>query len=238
MSFYRRRLRVLLSPTARSFWDHNVRSLALGIITQGRMGLFFRVFRALLHQRVGRRRVWAFLSLPDTEAQRRFYHDHVERRLWAPPARWLCTFRPLVWLAGTHPVQAERVHANGDLYAYIRSAMEGVVTRLPVADNYFIAQALAGRYLDRRCVPPYMLPENLERVRGVLDRMEIVTAWLAPYLESQPAGSIDRFSLLDIFDWMDGATLQRTREAVAHAAAPGARLVYRSGMDDRQPAAV
>lgn len=238
VSTYRRRLRVLLSPEARAYWDRNVRSLAQGIITQGRMGLFFRVFRAILRSRVGERNVRRFLELPDVEAQQRFYHDRIEGPLWAPPARWICTFRPLVWLAGTHPVQAERVNAEGDLYQFIRSSAEAVATGLPVAGNYFLHQALAGEYLDRRAVPRYMLPEHFERLRDLMDRLEIVTAWLGPHLEMRPARSIDRFSLLDIFDWMDGETLARTRGAVVHAAAPAARLVYRSGMHSGMPAAI
>jgi S-adenosylmethionine-diacylglycerol 3-amino-3-carboxypropyl transferase len=235
---YRRRLRLLLSPEARAYWDCNVRSLACGVITQGRMGLFFRVFRAILRSRVGARNVRRFLELPDLDAQKRFYHDRIEKALWAPPARWICTFRPLVWLAGTHPVQAERVHAEGDLYQFIRSSAEAVATGLPVAGNYFLHQALAGEYLEPRSVPRYMLAENLERLRDLIERLQIVTAWLGPHLETRPPNSIDRYSLLDIFDWMDGQTVEQTRRAIVHSAAPAARLVYRSGMHAGMPAAI
>src|SRR4029079_17238483 len=78
-------------------------------------------------------------------------------------------------------------------------------------------------------VPPYLLPENFETLRRNLGRVLVVNGWLGPYLDSLPPGSIDRFNLLDIMDWMSPAALSATWRSVLRAASPGAVLIYRSG---------
>ncbi|TWT43670.1 hypothetical protein RAS1_00690 [Phycisphaerae bacterium RAS1] len=59
--------------------------------------------------------------------------------------------------------------------------------------------------------------------------MQVVNGWLGPYLDTLPAGSLNKFNLLDIFDWMSPAAFESTLKSALRAAAPGATMIYRSG---------
>ena len=51
----------------------------------------------------------------------------------------------------------------------------------------------------------------------------------APIWIPRPPGTITRFNLLDIFDWMSPQMFEATLQSVLRAAAPGAIMIYRSG---------
>jgi S-adenosylmethionine-diacylglycerol 3-amino-3-carboxypropyl transferase len=145
-------------------------------------------------------------------------------------------FRPLLYLPGVHPEQYRLVNGRHDMYAFVKERVEYALTKVPVFDNYFLSQAVTGRFRGQR-VPPYLLPENFDTLRANLDRVLVVNGWLGPFLDTQPAHSITKFNLLDIFDWMSPEMFAATLESVLRAAAPGARLIYRSGSYHRDPPA-
>ena len=49
--------------------------------------------------------------------------------------------------------------------------------------------------------------------------------------------AIDKFNLLDIFDWMTPQQFEGTLQSVLRAAAPGATIIYRSGSYQLDPPA-
>jgi len=226
---YRRHLRPRLSDRARAFWDRNLWMVHKGLYNYGKMGLAARLVRFLL-PRLGipRWRIDQFFDLRSLDEQRRWYQKYVAPRLWGPVAHRLCKSRWFMYLCGVHPRQFELVDGRHDMYAYVRERIEYALTRVPVYDNYFLSVTVTGRFRGLR-VPPYLLPENFETLRACSDRVRIVNGWLGPYLDTLPPGSVTRFNLLDIFDWMTPELFEQTLRSVLRAAAPGARLIYRSG---------
>ncbi|HUY91256.1 MAG TPA: DUF3419 family protein [Pirellulales bacterium] len=110
-------------------------------------------------------------------------------------------------------------------------SVESVFARLPLADNYFWRVYLTGSY-SPGCCPEYLKPENFQRLRaGVLDRLGIHTTSACAFLEAQ-SEPFTRFVLLDHMDWLghhDQSLLARQWEALLRCAAPGARVLWRSG---------
>lgn len=226
---YGPRLRGLLSPRSQRFWDKNLWMAERGLYRYGRMGLAARLVRFLL-PRIGIRRdaMDEFFELRSLAQQKAWYDREVAPRLWGPVVKWLCKSRWFMYLCGVHPRQFDLVHGRHDMYAYVRERIEYVLTRVPIYDNYFLSVTVTGRFRGNR-VPPYLLEENFQTLRDNLDRVQIVNGWLGPFLDTQPAHSIHKFNLLDIFDWMPPAVFESTLHSVLRAAAPGARLIYRSG---------
>lgn len=226
---YRPFLRPHLSAGAQKFWDENLWMAARGLYNFGRMGLFCRVLRRFVRM-LGLRKeiIEQFFELQTLEEQVDWYNTHAAPRLWGKWSRRFVMFRPMLYLAGVHPEQYRLVNGRHDMYEYVKDRVEYALTKVPAYDNYFLSQAVTGRFRGKR-VPPYLLEENFETLRRNLDRVLVVNGWLGPYLDTLPPQSINKFNLLDIFDWMTPAMFEATLRSVLRAAVPGATLIYRSG---------
>lgn len=232
---YRRFLRPNISPISQRFWDRNLWMVHGDLYRFGKMGLAARLIRLLLPLLgISRRRADEFFELRSLDEQRAWYDRYVAPRLWGPVIRRLCKSRFFMYLCGVHPRQFELVDGRHDMYDYVKERIEYALTRIPVYDNYFLSVTATGRFRGDR-LPPYLLAENFEALRENLDRVTVVNGWLGPYLDTQPPGSIDKFNLLDIFDWMTPEAFESTLQSVLRAAAPGATLIYRSGSYQFEP---
>lgn len=237
LEVYRPRLRPRLSPRARRFWDRKLWIVARDLYRIGRNGVFFRILRAYLKMLdLDVRRHDCFFDCRTLEEQREWYDRYIAPRLWRATSRLFVYFRPFMYLAGVHPNQFRLVDGRHDMYAYVRERIEYALTQVPIYDNYFLSVAITGRFRGQR-VPPYLLRENFETLRRHLDRVLVVNGWLGPFLDAQPAGSIDKFNLLDIFDWMPAPVMESTLRSVLRTAAPGATMIYRSGSYRLEPPA-
>jgi S-adenosylmethionine-diacylglycerol 3-amino-3-carboxypropyl transferase len=208
---------------------------ARGIYNFGRMGLFCRLLRRFLSSLdIKPARLEEFFTLRSVEEQDEWYRQNAAPKIWGPWSRRFVTFKPFMYLAGVHPEQYRLVDGRHDMYEYVKERVEYALTKVPIYDNYFLSQALTGRFRGDR-VPPYLLEENFETLQNNLDRIQVVNGWLGPFLDTQPEGSINKFNLLDIFDWMSPRTFESTLASVLRAAAPGATVIYRSGSYQLDP---
>ncbi len=223
-------LRDKITAKSQDFWDKNVkRASEKGLYQLGRMGLFCRIMRSYFKLlRLDQNAIDSFFEAETLEEQQAVYNQHIAPRLWKGTSKLFVGFKPLMYLAGVHPKQFRLVDDRHDMYDYIHERIEYALTRVPAYDNYFLSQAATGKFRGNR-VPPYLLEENFETLRNNLDRVTVVNGWLNTYLQDQPEGSITKFNLLDIFDWMSPDAFLQTMRDVLRAAAPGATLIYRSG---------
>ncbi|MBN2447770.1 MAG: BtaA family protein [Phycisphaerae bacterium] len=232
---YQSRLRPLLSDKARQFWDKKLWIVARNLYDFGRMGLFCRLLRLVFSQvGLSRQQLDAFFEIQSLDEQTKWYHKHVARKLWGPVTRAFVNFKPFLYLAGVHPRQFNLVDGRHDIYDYIKERVDYALTRIPVYDNYFLTVAVTGKFRGKH-VPPYLLEENFDTLRKNLDRVQVVNGWLGPFLDTQPAGSITKFNLLDIFDWMTDEQFEGTLRSALRTAAPGATMIYRSGSYQLDP---
>jgi S-adenosylmethionine-diacylglycerol 3-amino-3-carboxypropyl transferase len=234
---YLGQLRPLLSPRSRAYWDRNIHLVAHDVYRAGRMGLFCRILRAYLRLLdLKAEEHDAFFDCRTLDEQRTWYREKIAPRLWRRTSRLFVYFKPLMYMAGVHPNQFRLVDGRHDMYQYVQERVEYVLTQVPIYDNYFLSMAVTGRFRGDR-VPPYLLAENFETLRRNLDRVRVVNGWLGPFLDSLPAATIDKFNLLDIFDWMSPPVFEQTMQSVLRAAAPGATMIYRSGSYQLDPPA-
>ncbi len=237
LDVYREKLRPNLSPRSRRFWDKNQKIAAKGLYRYGRMGLFCRIMRAYLRMLGLKSKLRdRFFECENLEEQRAFYEEHIAPRLWRRTSKLFMYFKPLIYLSGVHPKQFELVDGRHDMYEFIKERVEYALTQVPIHNNYFLAQAATGKFRGNH-VPPYLLEKNFETLRSNLDRVLLVNGWLGPFLDTQLEGSINKFNLLDIFDWMPEELFEGTMKSVLRAAAPGSTLIYRSGSYKLDPPA-
>ena len=226
---YRSHLRPNISRRSQEFWDKNLWMACRGLYNYGKMGYATRIVRWVLPRLgISRKMADEFFELRSLEDQKLWYDAYVAPRLWGPVTKWLCESRWFMFMCGVHPTQLKLIDGRHGIYDFVKERIEYALTKVPVYDNYFLSVTVTGKFRGYR-VPPYLLPENFETLRRNLGRVLVVNGWLGPYLDSLPPGSVDRFNLLDIMDWMSPEALSATWRSVLRAAAPGAVLIYRSG---------
>ena len=136
-------------------------------------------------------------------------------------------------MVGVPKAQREQVekHYEGGIVRFMQDCVEAVFARLPLVDNYFWRVYLTGEYTPN-CCPEYLKEENFNRLReGLVDRLSTHTNSVEGFLRDNDV-SISRFVLLDHMDWLSSNhfnLLESEWQAIAHRAAPGARILWRSG---------
>lgn len=236
---YRARLREQLSPWTARYWDlhgqfFSGRSGRGTFYFHGTTGLVAWIIKAYL-DRVIRVRgdVEALLRAESVDLQRDIFDRRLRRRLFQPLVKWLLGRDATLALVAVPRPQREHLerHYPRGIADFIAERIEYVFTRLPLADNYFWRVYLQGHY-DRDCCPSYLTPAGFAALKGgLVDRITSHTTSVEHFLRNH-AAPISAFVLLDHMDWLCGANLpalQREWQAIVDHAAPGARVLWRSG---------
>lgn len=153
----------------------------------------------------------AFLTLEDLFAQREYWHLHLETR------RFRFVMDGVLSLTALRRVYAAPFldFLPPNLGAVMRRRLAHGFSSHPNRHNPYARALLLGE-----------LPQNAPIPRAA--EVRLVHADAAEFLERQPCGSFDGFSLSNILDGADTSYRRRLFSAVAHAAAPQARMVLRS----------
>lgn len=243
-SGYPQRLRPLLSPEARAFWDRHG-DLFLG---QGRRkSFYFRgtsgTFAWLVNYYVDhiarmRDSVNALLAADSVEQQRDIYVQYkLADRLWRPMIRFAMKRDVTLALLGVPRAQRRQIDTGypGGILKFVMDRVETVFTKLPLKDNYFWRVYMTGEYTPD-CCPEYLKAGNFAAMKDTIpERVTTHTNSLLAFLRQHP-GHITRFVLLDHMDWLtrDPTRKALTEEwqAIVEKAAPQARILWRSaGLD-------
>lgn len=236
---YRALLRPALSPPARDYWDRHVYYFSgegwqRTFYFHGTSGTFARLVNLYL-DRVAKTResLDAILGAASVLEQQAIYEGHLRRVFDSRFIRWIVgrdTTLSLVGVPRPQRLQVEHEYTGG-IAQFIQDCVEAVFTRLPLVDNYFWRVYLTGEYTPA-CCPEYLKRENFERLKGGLaDRVSVHTASVADFLRGHD-GQVSRFILLDHMDWLSTflqPVLEAEWQAIVDRAAPGARVLYRSG---------
>jgi S-adenosylmethionine-diacylglycerol 3-amino-3-carboxypropyl transferase len=151
---------------------------------------------------------------------------------WSKSLRWMARRDATLAMIGVPKAQREQVERHfGGIAEFAEQCLESVFARLPLHDNYFWRVYLSGGYTPD-CCPEYLKQENFMRLKhGAAERVSVHTNTIEQFLAAH-RGVISRFVLLDHMDWMSTNRLhllQREWQAIVDRAAPGARVIWRSG---------
>ena len=216
------RCRLQLSPAGRSFWDARPGDIRRGIGRAGKFERYLALFRQrclpLIH--TGRR--VARLLAGGTPGQRLAFYQQ-EWDTW----RWRFLFhlffsRPVLGRLGRDP--AFFTYVEGSVAGRILERTRYALTVLDPAANPYLQWILLGRHAA--ALPYALRPENFEAIRANLDRLEWRNQPLEAFVAGAAAGSIDRFNLSNIFEYVSAGTYRRLLQELAAAGRRGSRLAY------------
>ena len=235
---YADKLRGFLSPWAQSYWDRRIEFFEPGnrrsFYFRGTSGAFASAVNFYI-DRVAQLRPWidSVLAAASVDEQREIYENHLHGRFWSRTMRFFMSRDAILSLVGVPPAQRKQVETqyDGGILKFVHDCVETVFARLPLADNYFWRVYMQGQY-TADCCPEYLKAENFQKLKaGLVDRVEVYTASVQGFLESHP-GPFSRFVLLDHMDWLAWGllpALEQEWQWIVRRAAPGARLIWRSG---------
>lgn len=216
------RCRRLLSSAARDFWDAHPQEIDAGIGGSGKFERYFALFRnrilPLVHSR---QQVEALLRGGEPQRRREFYDQ--QWNSW----RWRLLFRIffsrfVMGRMGRDPSFFNYV--EGSVSDRILERSEHALTALDPAANPYLQWILTGRHTT--ALPFALRPENFEAIRNNLDRLEWQAQSLEDYLNAQGKGTISRYNLSDIFEYMSAENYHRLLEKLVAVGRPGGRLAY------------
>lgn len=234
-------LREELSDAAREFWDGEIQAFqpdsARGgsFYYAGTAGLVAYTLRWYI-EHVARasgalERLLAASSIPE---QLTIYAAELRERILGEGLLKFVGSSGVLALLGVPDAQRQMLRAQpGGLVGYLRERMDHVMSIAPLRENYFWSVYLLGRYLPTSC-PEYLKRYNFARLKaGLADNVRFCTATVTECLAREPPG-FSAFVLLDHMDWLarQPRLLEEEWEGIFATAAPGARVIFRSGAPD------
>jgi S-adenosylmethionine-diacylglycerol 3-amino-3-carboxypropyl transferase len=218
-------LRPSLSDGARRYWDAYQEAIQGGIIHCGKFEKYFAHFRRFILPLVhSQEKVQEILSLGSLNEQRTFYDQVWNNRKW----RWLFRIFFGRFLLGhlgrdsAYFTHVELPSIAGELLQRIRRGM----VEVPINDNYFIEYILTGRFRDLDRAHPYLREANFYRLKKSLASVRLVEAPLRQFLNTLPPGSISKFNLSDIFEYMPSSAFESALREILRACRAEAGLVF------------
>ena len=236
---YEAQLRPALPPWSQAYWDghgHYFTGSAARptFYFHGTTGFVARAVDLYLRYAARVRvDIDQLLGASSVDAQREVYErKRLGERLFGPLLRWALGRQALFALLAVPPVQRAHLEQSyaGGIAGFIQERIETVLTRLPIADNYFWRVYLTGSYAPD-CCPEYLTAHGFARLKaGLVRRITTHTGSLLSFLRETPR-QVTRLVLLDHMDWMTDAqsTLTEEWQAIFDSAAPKSRLLWRSG---------
>jgi S-adenosylmethionine-diacylglycerol 3-amino-3-carboxypropyl transferase len=234
---YQRHLREELPTWSKSFWDKKIKwfdNPSKTFYFRGTSGSVARVVKMYTDSVIRvRPHLDALLEAKSVEQQKEIYDSQLREKFWSGLMKFAMNRDTTMSMLGVPKAQRRQIENQyeGGLVKFIQDCMESVFANLPIKDNYFWRVYLNGQY-TRDCCPEYLREENFERLKtGLVDRVSTHTDSVQGFLEKHD-GTISRYILLDHMDWLSDqyfSLLESEWQAIVDRAAPGARLIWRSG---------
>ena len=224
-----------LDADARAFWNASERfrprkmMFARGFYRFGVLGRF--IGAAHLVARLARVDFRPLLEAQTLAEQKDFFDRQIAPLYRTRLVQFLARRRASLFGLGIPPAQYDKLAKDGDIVAVLEERTRKLFCDFPIAENYFAWQAANRAYREdgRGPVPPYLMAENFDALRAAVDRAQVVNRSVTDVLAEAPVGSKSVYILLDAQDWMNDDQLAALWREITRSAAPGARVLFRTG---------
>lgn len=121
--------------------------------------------------------------------------------------------------------------AHQGMHTLFKERMRHLACDFPLQENCFAQQAFARRYdiHQQTALPMYLQQRYFDTLKKNIERVHAHHISLTAFLAKQPTASMDAYLFLDAQDWMDNAQITELWQEVTRTAAPGAKVVFRTG---------
>ncbi len=235
---YHRHVAPHLDEATRRYWEgrdmigrRRIGGFARGIYKHGLLGRFIGAAHLLarLHGANPRR----MLDAANREEQLAIFEQELAPIFEKTFVRWLTSQPASLFGLGIPPAQFEALAGDERMDAVLKQRLRKLACDFDLKDNYFAVQAFGRGYGQagaggEGALPPYLQAANHAAVVARAPRVDVRHINFTEFLAGQPAGSADRYILLDAQDWMDDAQLNALWAQISRTARPGARVLFRT----------
>jgi S-adenosylmethionine-diacylglycerol 3-amino-3-carboxypropyl transferase len=228
-------LRDNLDDQTRKHWESRLpngrRRLSLftkNIYRHGMLGRFIGIGHFL--SKIAGKDIKRLTDCTSMDEQRAYFNTEIAPLIDSRVVRWLTSYRASLFGLGIPPSQYEALSDGKPMAEVLRARLEKLSCDFPIAENYFAWQAFTRGYAPNATgpLPPYLQQKQFNTLRQRAGRITMLHASLTDTIAKMPKSSAHRFVLLDAQDWMNDGQLNELWSAITHAAAPGARVIFRT----------
>ncbi len=225
-----------LDEESRAYWSsrgpfgrRRIGMFSRGFYRYGMLGKFIGL--AHLAARVYGVKPSQIMHARTRDEQRSFFQNELSPLFDRKLVRWITSSPVSLYGLGIPPAQYTELAEGRHMADVLRERVETLACGHELRSNYFARQAFGRRYAlddERVSLPPYLERKNWQSVRNRATRIQTVNGSVTKVLSQLPAGSVDRVVLLDAQDWMTKEQMNELWAAIGHAAAPSARVIFRT----------
>ena len=222
-----------LSVNALQFWNSQASLIKKGILMNGRFERFVKLAGSIIRIVQGQKKSKKFFDLKSLEEQREFFFNEWNNKIW----KWI--FRAMFnkKRLAKKGLVAEYFHFDDGSSSFSESFQKRAAhafCELPAKENYFLKLYLLGNYGQNDFLPPYLQPQNFEKIKSMIDRIQPITADSKYWLEQQPHDFFDAMALSNICELMDEKDTEKLFSEVLRTAKDQSRIVFRNLMISRE----
>ena len=164
------------------------------------------------------------------EEQRKIFDAEVAPLFEKNAIKWLTKQRASLFGLGIPPAQYDALAGGQKMVDILKQRLEKLACGFPIQENYFAWQAFARAYAPEAngSLPPYLQEKHFSKLRQAAANLNMQHGSVTEVLAKASRGSVDRVVLLDAQDWMTDTQLNELWAAISHAAAPKARVIFRT----------
>lgn len=222
-----------LSEESKLFWNQNSKLVKKGILFNGKFEKFVKLAGKMLNLLQGSKKVKQLLSLQTLSEQRGFYNKRWNNKRWKLIFTLMFNKKRLA----KKGLVAEYFHFDDGAQTFSESfynRASKVLSDITIKSNYFLAAYFTGKYNNENEIPLYLKPDNYEKIKRNVNRIEVITADTKYWLEKMPPYSIDGFCLSNICELMSEEDTRKLFTEVVRTAKPGAKVCFRNLMIPRE----
>lgn len=238
---YQRHIRPHLSEEASTFWESRsllgqprYRYFSKNAYQYGLLGDFIGFAHMFVRMMGGNMK--KLLEARTPEEQSRLFDRYLAPVFDTAIFRFIARQPVALYSLGIPPSQfaALKHDAKQGLHLLFKERMRHLACDFPIEENCFAQQAFGRRHdtSKQAALPMYLQKQYFTSLRLNIDRVHAHHITLTDFLRKQTNASMDAYLFLDAQDWMDQQQLTELWEEVTRTAAPGAKVVFRTGGEE------
>jgi S-adenosylmethionine-diacylglycerol 3-amino-3-carboxypropyl transferase len=228
-SFYRLQiyldLRHDLTPPAQEFWDKNLKTIAKGVIYQGRWEKYFRLLSLAVRFARPKLLFRLFTGKSLTE-QEKIWREEWDNKLWR---KFLKTIGgKFIWKYFLRdPGFFQYVPDDFNISDYLINKFNEAVKSIHFRRSAFATLLFWGKFIETNVLPPHLQKENFSILKDNINHINILSAGLGEHLNKCKSKSYDKYSLSDFSSYTNQAEYDNIWSGIVSTARPNACICER-----------